>query len=89
MSSAYKALFHARVTDSNWVPSIYVGIPASMLLSNFIPSCVDIQNIWKFNIVSLMAKTSLQFEVTLSHRLKYPKEVSFFFEGFNGVDDQH
>ena len=36
-----------------------------------------------------MAKPSLQFEVILSHELKYPKGASFSFEGFNGVDDQH
>ena len=35
-----------------------------------------------------MAKPSLQFEVILSHELKYPKGDSFCFEGFNGVDDQ-
>ena len=36
-----------------------------------------------------MAKSPLQFEVILSHELKYQRGASFCFEGFNGVDDQY
>ena len=89
MSSAYKDMFYARVTDSNWVPSIFVDIPAPIFISDLIPSYVDIELVGKTNIVPLMDKPSLQFEVILSHELKYPKGASFFFEGFNGVEDQH
>ena len=89
VSSAYKTMYHARVTESNWVPSIYVAILTPSYISDIIPSCVDIQYVGKTNIVPLMAKLSLQFEVILSHGLRYTKGASFYFEGINSVDDQH
>ena len=59
MSSSYKTLFHARVTDSNWVPSIYVDIPTPPYTSDIIPSCVDIKHVGETNIVPLMTKSLL------------------------------
>ena len=73
MLSAYKTLFHARVTYSNWVPSIYVDIRTPPCISHIIPSCVDSKHAGETNIVPLMAKLSLEFEVILSHELKYSK----------------
>ena len=89
MSSAYKAMCDARVTGSKWVPSIYVDITAPRYISDIIASCVDIKHVGKTNIVPLMDELSLQFEVILKFELKYPKGASFYFEGFNGVDDQY
>ena len=89
ISSAYKALFHTRVTDSNRVPSIYVDIPTPPCIYDIIPSCADIRHVGKINLVPLMAKPSLQLEVVISYGMKYPRGSSFCLEEFNGVDDQH
>ena len=65
MSLAHKTLFHARITDFDWVPSIYVDIPTPLYISDIISSCADIKHVGEINIVPLMAKPSLQFEVIL------------------------
>lgn len=88
MASFYQALAGARISDSNWEPSIYVDVPPPKCLSDIISSCIDMKQIGKTNIVPLMAKPSIILEQVLSHGLKYPKGTSFFFEGFNGVDDK-
>ena len=88
MASFYKALADARISDSNWEPSIYVDIPPPKCISDIIPLCIDTKQIGKTNIVPLMAEPSVILEQVLSHGLKYPKGASFCFEGYTGVDDK-
>ena len=42
MTTFYQALAAARVSDSNWQPSIFVGIPPPQCVSDAIISCTDI-----------------------------------------------
>ena len=88
MSLAYNSLVRARISDSNWKPSIYVDIEAPKSITDNVSSCVNMKHIGKTNIVPLMAKPSEQFKVILSDELKYPKGASFCFDGFKGVDDK-
>ena len=88
MASFYQDLADARISDSNWEPSIYVDVPPPKYPSDIIPSCIDMKKIGKTNIVPLMAKPSVILEQVLANGLKYPKGASFFFEGFNGLDDK-
>ena len=88
MLSAYNALCNARISDSNWEPSIYVDIKSPNCITKIIPSYVDIKNVDKTNIVPLMAPPSSHYETILSQILKYPKGASFCFEGFHGLDDK-
>ena len=88
MSLAYNALVRARISDSNWKPSIYVDIEPPKSITDIVASCVNMKYVGKTNIVPLMAKPSEQFKVILSDELKYPKGASFCFDGFYGVNDK-
>ena len=88
MSSAYNALVSARISDSKWVPSIYVDIIPPKSLTDIVASCVDIKYVGKTNILPLMAEPSQLLKVILSEELNYPKGASFCFDGFHGVNDK-
>ena len=47
MTSFYDALADARISDSNWEPSIYVDVPPPKCLSGIIPLCIDMKKIDK------------------------------------------
>ena len=50
MSLAYNALVRARISDSNWKPSIYADIEPLKSITDSVASCVDMKYISFSNI---------------------------------------
>ena len=88
MSKEYEKLCSARIKDSKWQPSIFIDIPVPQCISDLIPDCIDMKQHNKTNIVPLMARPSEVLKVILIKELHYPPGASFYFDGYNGVEDQ-
>ena len=94
MDQLFKDLSRSQENDSTWVSQLIVDIPTPPQLilgdsktSNNIKKSSTAVASSSTDIIPFLTKPSAVTELIMKDVLNYPKGCSFYFEGYNGVED--
>ena len=84
--SSFEQVQLALAKDSSWVPKIVMKISTPRIISQTIN--LPITDKHETDIVHFMTTPSVQLSTICKTLLLYPKDCTFCFEGYNGIDDK-
>ena len=95
MDQYFKELSSSKELDSTWVSKLIVDIPTpgKFILGQIIDPSIVIKEhhfqaaMSSTDIIPLLLVPSNVTLLQMEQHYKYPKGCSFFFEGYNGVED--
>ena len=87
ISSSFNQIHSALSKDSSWVPKILMKISIPLIISQAMNLPITNKN--ETDIVQFMIPPSLQVSIICKTFLLYPKDCTFCFEGYNGIDDKN
>ena len=94
MDQLFKDLSRSQEKDSTWVSKLIEDIPTPPQLilrdlqtSNNIKKTPTAIASSSTDIIPFLAKPSVVTELIMNDVLNYPMGYSFYFEGYNGVDN--
>ena len=87
ISSSFNQIHSALSKDSSWVPKIVMKISIPFIISQTMNLPITNKN--ETDIVQFMIPPSLQLSIICKTFLLYPKDCTFCFEGYNGIDDKN
>ena len=84
ITSSFTDLLLARNEDSSWQPEIIMDIPVPQYIKELLPVNAIHGN--AIDIIPFTIKPSLMLSTLLKHQYNYPKNCTFCFEGYEGVE---
>ena len=85
--SSFKQIKSALAKDSSWIPKIVMQISMPCIISQTINLPITSKN--ETDIVQFMTPPSVQLSTICKTLLLYPRDCTFCFEGYNGIDDKN
>ena len=87
ITQSFANLTSAHDNDSTWTPKILIEIPRQYETNDITLDNNDDNN--QIDIVPYTVKPSIESRTIYEKCLNYPKDCTFYFQGYDGVDNAH